>query len=117
MAFKTFLDYYVPYEDSVFQLVDLPEDLYQHLEKKTGVMPGMRLQCESFDERGICVILSEYKDGPPGVCSQKISQVFLSWPVVEPVSKKEREEFRIAMSNYAEYNNWLETAVKPCMAN
>lgn len=109
---KDFLHYYVPADDALFRLVEMPDDLYDAVENSTGIMPGMSFPVHSFCERGIYV---HSKDIP--LIADLNAEIFLAWPAIEPVDAEERKLFRMAMTNYAEYNKWLEVAVTPSWAN
>lgn len=109
---KDFLSFYVPDDECLFRLVEMPEDLYDAVETSTGIMPGMAFPLHSFCERGAYV---HTRDIP--LLEDVNAEIFLAWPAIEPVDAEERALFRMAMTNYAEYNKWLEVAVTPSWAN
>ena len=108
MKMKNFLNFYVPADDTLFRIVEMPEDIYEVLEKTAGLMPGMEFLLDSFGGKGVYVATRE-------ICTEDF--VFFAWPVIEPVDAEERNLFRMAMTNYAEYNKWLAVAVTPAWAN
>lgn len=112
MAFKTFLNFYAPDDDSLFRLVEMPEDLYDAIESNVGIMPGMQFPAHSVCDSGIYVQTQDIE-----LLDDIDAEIFLAWPAIEPVEIEERKLFRMAMTDFAEYNKWLEVAVTPSWAN
>jgi len=119
MGIKNFLDYYHPDDacffgtgECLFRLVEMPEDIYDAVESTTGLMPGMKFPLHDFNEKGVYVHTQDIPE-----LQEFDAEIFLAWPAIEPVGAEERKLFRMAMTNYAEYNKWLEVAGTPSWAN